>query len=430
MSGGDMSPQVLLIKWYSGKTHFGHGELFSIPDFPFKLDLTWLFSPYLSAKLQLIITDFYHVYYRVVLGPSVNLKLIKDTQLPPLLTWLFTFPSPFSFHPSICPSVFPQFENTSRWRGSALLDARWSKRQRSTGKSDGGREGERGKPKCTPAVMAQRCSLLWPVIRQQWPLSLSCWWKIMCIFFFPPNLWPCSQWTMMRNHLMFFFVCPHFLLTQIFPILKDCRAAVSHSPQIEFKTYCHNSLPVSFCEATAWMHSIEKTWEGCCSLLWRLPLSPCRPKIKSYTLHNIAQWVNINHGSVLSSDSVRGNISTCSRSLPGYCGCYGSTPYAFCVCKRLSSWRVYLPWEAVDNSILDTANCEQPGDAAPPAFVLSAFSLLDFWQPLSLCACGCVCLCLYVCECWYVSVCMLVWGGKDHASRQAKGCRDLWKRAR
>lgn len=168
-----MTPQVILIKWYSGQSHFGHGELFSIPDFPFKLDLTWLFSPYHSAKLQLIITDFYHVCYRVALGPSVNLKLIKDTQ-PPLLTWLFTFPSPFSFHPSICPSVFPRLENTSRWRGSALLDARWSKRQRSTGKSDGGREGERGKPKCTPVVTAQRCSLLWPVIRQRWPLSLSC----------------------------------------------------------------------------------------------------------------------------------------------------------------------------------------------------------------------------------------------------------------
>ena len=103
MSGGDGTPQIILIKWYSGQSHVGHGELFSIPDFPFKLDLAWLLSPYLSAQLQLIITDFYHVCYREALGPSVNLKLIKDTQLPPVLTWLFTFPSPFSLF--ILPSV-------------------------------------------------------------------------------------------------------------------------------------------------------------------------------------------------------------------------------------------------------------------------------------------------------------------------------------
>lgn len=49
---------------------------------------------------------FYHVCCRVVLRLALNLKLIKDTQQHSLLTWLFTFPSPFFFsNPFIHPSV-------------------------------------------------------------------------------------------------------------------------------------------------------------------------------------------------------------------------------------------------------------------------------------------------------------------------------------
>lgn len=111
---------------------------------------------------------FYHVCCRVVLRLALNLKLIKDTQQHSLLTWLFTFPSPFFFsNPFIHPSVL-QWSLSLRIQadgtGSVLPDARWSIREGvRESKMEGGKE-----PKCAPAVMAQRCSLLWPVIIQRW----------------------------------------------------------------------------------------------------------------------------------------------------------------------------------------------------------------------------------------------------------------------
>lgn len=62
----------------------------------------------------------------VLLRLGLNLKLIKDMQQHSLLTWLFTFPSPFFFffqplHPSICPSMVSQLENTNRWKGTCRL---------------------------------------------------------------------------------------------------------------------------------------------------------------------------------------------------------------------------------------------------------------------------------------------------------------------
>lgn len=130
------------------------------------------FSYSLSIKQKLIIADFFLSFFlSCVLSCSAQAffkaKLIKDTQLLSLLTCLL-FPLLFfqPLHPSICPSVFPQLENKSRWKGSVLPDARWSSDRGSTKRNDGGR-GE--KPKCTPTVTAQQCSLLRPVIRQRWP---------------------------------------------------------------------------------------------------------------------------------------------------------------------------------------------------------------------------------------------------------------------
>lgn len=170
MYAGERTSQIILIRWYSGQSHLdinSNAVAIQMTD----LDLTWLFPPSLSAKQKLIIADFfffYHVCCRVVVRLALNLKLIKDTQQHSLLTWLFTFPSPFFFqplHPSICPSVVPQLENTSRWNWRVLPDARWSIREGvRESKMEGGKE-----PKCAPAVMAQRCSLLRPVIIQRWP---------------------------------------------------------------------------------------------------------------------------------------------------------------------------------------------------------------------------------------------------------------------
>lgn len=169
------------------------------------------------------VNNCYHVCYRVVLKLSVNLKLIKDTQLLSLLTWLFTFPSPFfPPNPFIRPSVPLCSLSLRIWadgKGSVPPDARWSSDRGSTGKRDGWVEGEE-KPKCTPAVVAQQCSLPRPVIRQRWPFP-ELPWKIMWIF---PDLWPCLQWTAEKSPDVFLRSSsfPHHTLGS-FLILKGHR---------------------------------------------------------------------------------------------------------------------------------------------------------------------------------------------------------------
>lgn len=107
MYAGERTSQIILIRWYSGQSHLdinSNAVAIQMTD----LDLTWLFPPSLSAKQKLIIADFfffYHVCCRVVVRLALNLKLIKDTQQHSLLTWLFTFPSPFFSNPFIHPSV-------------------------------------------------------------------------------------------------------------------------------------------------------------------------------------------------------------------------------------------------------------------------------------------------------------------------------------
>lgn len=118
MYAGDRPSLIILIKWYSGQSHLNKTSdavAMQVTNFSFKLALTWSFFPSVSAKQKLIIADFYHVFYRVVLRLSVNLKLIKDTQLRSLLTWLFTFPSPVFSNPFIRPSV-PQCSLSLRIR--------------------------------------------------------------------------------------------------------------------------------------------------------------------------------------------------------------------------------------------------------------------------------------------------------------------------
>lgn len=152
---------------------------------------------------------------------SVNLKLTKDTQLVLLLTRLFTFPSAiFPTPSSICPSVFPQLENRSRWAYSVPPDARWSNDRRKEGRVEGALDE---KPKSAPVVTTQQHSLLWPVIRQRWPFPALPW-KIMCTF---PDLWPRSQWMTEKSpdvflHMSFFFN----LLTMLNLILSESLEAV------------------------------------------------------------------------------------------------------------------------------------------------------------------------------------------------------------
>lgn len=81
------------------------------------------------------------VHYHVLLRLGLNLKLIKDMQQHSLLTWLFTFPSPFFFsNPFIHPSVL-QWSLSLRTQADGRGRAAWCQvvnTGETTGKQVGG----------------------------------------------------------------------------------------------------------------------------------------------------------------------------------------------------------------------------------------------------------------------------------------------------
>lgn len=101
----------------------------------------------------------------VLLRLGLNLKLIKDMQQHSLLTWLFTFPSPFFFFFPTPSSIHLSFNGLSAWEhkqmeGDVPPDARWSILERL---QESTMEGAKEPKQCDDAAVtlpwaASRCS--------------------------------------------------------------------------------------------------------------------------------------------------------------------------------------------------------------------------------------------------------------------------------